>query len=191
MTAHSSARRFMSVLVATAAMCGVAACSGGAAPETADVAWTEPGWMAEKRQSEEVYAEAMSSCLKDAGWDVEASADGTYRFDDQSEAAARAFSEVMTACGDKHGERGIPSREDAVVWYSHALDTAACLEDAGYEVTDPPSEETYVEDVLERSPDTWVPFQDVIDSADFANDAEYQALYARCTQDGPSAALSF
>lgn len=191
MTAQRPARHLMSVLVATVAMCGVAACSGGTEPRAADVAWTEPGWMAEKRQTEEEYAEAMSSCLKDAGWDVEASADGTYSFYNQSEAAARAFSEVMTACGDKHGDRGIPSRDDAVVWYSHALDTAACLKEAGYEVTDPPSEETYVEDVLERSPDTWVPFQDVIDSAEFADTAEYQALYARCPQDGPSAALSF
>lgn len=183
----------MSVFVVAAVVCGVAACSDGTAPEAADAAWTEPGWMVEKRQSEEEFTEAVNSCLKDAGWDVEASADGMYLFDDLDDADARAFGEVLSACTDEHGDRELPSREATEVLYAHALDTAACLEDAGYEVSDPPSKEAYVEDVLERSPDTWVPFQDVIDGPKFVDIdmAEYQALYARCTQDGPSTALSF
>ena len=177
--------------MAVVAACALAACSDDSTAETEAVGWAEPGWMAEKRQSDEEFVAAMSTCLTEAGWDVEVAADGTYSHEGQGEATVRAFNNAVSACSDKHGSREAPTREGVETLYDRALDTAACLEAAGYDVSDPPSLEAYVEDVLERSPDIWIPFQEVLDSTEFTNDAEYQALYARCPQDGPSASLSF
>jgi hypothetical protein len=168
---------------------GCASADNGLQEETAagqspSAGWTEPGWMAQVRQEDEIYQAGMMACYAEYGLSPVTSMGGGVGFvnlpDDEATSAL-----MDKASADCNARIPLPSHtvnkalDDAA--YQKMLDTRACIVAHGYEVPDPPSAETWKDSPMF---DAWNPYQFLTSSA--VPDSELFALDIACPQAGPN-----
>lgn len=133
----------------------------------------------------------LTACMKEKGWEVKPAGDGTFSLDAVALESFDEFSSAQVQCSDGLIDRPLPTREIAAELYVHALDTAACLRAAGYELSLPvPSEAEYIDAWLDHEKADWIPFGDVLQH-NVIDEISYAALYTKCPQDGPQAVAGF
>lgn len=108
-------------------------------------------------------------CMHEKGWgDVDAMSGG-YSFDGVPRAQQGALNDDLTACetdaGPAPNEEPL-SRAEVAVIYERWVDAKTCLEGLGYEISEPPSRNVFIEDYLHSSGGPWSPFADLPASAD-------------------------
>ncbi|MDR2929969.1 MAG: hypothetical protein LBV06_03565 [Propionibacteriaceae bacterium] len=190
------------LLTTTLAIVGLllalAACGAiPADPEQSDtVPYAEPGWMANTRADIEREGGFMVSCMAEQGWTLVIESDdswssGTELAEEQYELWSDSIDKCVTSLSSETPE---PGEAEWRVRYQHMLDTRACLIDQGYDITSPPSEDAWVDAALNDRP-LFAPWRDIVDrvgTGTLTMDQEtYYALYALCTQDGPTVSMSW
>lgn len=147
-------------------------------------AYVEPLWMAEMRRQLEEFESSLNACVIEAGW-----ADGTGTR--TTEDTIDAYTQVHRECSAKV----LPDWElfDEAAWradYPRLFDIRDCLIAQGYEIPEPPSEDTWVETALTGAM-PWTPFNFVIDGINNGSivmtQAEFDELTYQCPQSGAAA----
>lgn len=171
-------------LLAAIGACG----SPDASPESA-AQWTPPAWFAEQARQREEMAASLQSCMEQLGWAVTMNEFGgtDTPFTDGDELAR--FESDSADCQEQAG-RDLSQRTEEEIRqdYQKDLDTLECLRAQGFDMADPPSEESYVESRLATPPpdDAWLPYgdpaiQDALVSGELT-DEDVAALERKCPQ---------
>lgn len=130
------------------------------------------------------YMQAVADCLRDAGWKAEVSARPPSVESDYPASQKEAFKRDDRACMKKLGWGPVPppiTRERAEERYQHLVTMRGCLAEQGYDTSEPPSEEQFVNASLSGLA-PWNPYLDVPASM---KQAEWEALIAECPQTLP------
>ena len=156
--------------------------------------WDEPGWMATIRQENEEFQQAMLSCYSEYGLHADTAIAGSVGFFDNSDASGNIAPDVQElrdrAAVDCNARVPLPAHKltnsltpDA---YHRMLDVRACLTAHGYEVAEPPSEQTWID----TSPqyDAWNPYEAAFGGPNGTkiSASQLDALDAACPQSGPN-----
>lgn len=128
---------------------------------TAD-ADTSPTVAAEPSFDPELYVVSMVSCLRDAGWNAEVvpPGDGIAVNSVTAEQSA-AYREAFDVCNARVGPAPTPAQlsEDEIRdRYQFLLEARECLIAAGFAVSDPPSEDAFVDS---WPTEAWSPYLDI------------------------------
>lgn len=110
------------------------------------------------------YVANMVRCLTERGWNVVASDDGSYETPDGiPNEQLDQYKTDVTACRASFGYDKIAAphvtREQAQKLYNDLLKVAQCVRGQGYTVPDPPSEQTFVEALVNYPIPVWHPYQ--------------------------------
>lgn len=112
----------------------------------------------------ESYILAMVSCLQDAGWDAEVIPPGDgIKVNSVAPGQGAAYREAFDICNQRVGPAPPPRRlSEAELREQYALLLAArdCLIAAGFEVSEPQSEDAFVESYY--SGGAWNPYNDIL-----------------------------
>lgn len=133
-------------------------------------------------QREWLYAYA--GCMEDGGFAVKVNEEqGNFDSVDLPPEQYDAWNSHMEKCGQKVGDPKIDELTDAQVrdHFDDYLATANCLEELGYEISEPPSRESWV-----KSWDTalnWMPHGEVSDVID--DPSEWERVNQECPQPQP------
>lgn len=130
------------------------------------------------------YMEALADCLRESGWKTEDSNSPPSVYTDFPESQREAFIRDRRACTDELGHGPIPppvTRERAEERYEHLVKMRGCLADHGYDTSEPPSKEQFVNASLSGLA-PWNPYLDVPPGL---KQAEWEALVAECPQNLP------
>lgn len=124
------------------------------------------------------WAANMQSCMNEGGWDIEVRPDGGISAnyaDDQ----ASAFNAAYAECETKFGYDVAPTYTDDEIKaiYAKVVDTAACITEQGYDPGEPPTEQTFIDQV--RGDGGWDPYIDLYVPGGLTDD-EYFALLEEC-----------
>lgn len=127
------------------------------------------------------YFYAFAACLERAGFSAEVdpsepSLEVGYVAEDQVEAYKAADEACLREIGEPQPPDP-PSEAEIRAFYDELLETKGCLEDLGYEISEPPSEDAFVESYLTGP---WHPYSDVGD----VSEAEWERLNRECPQPG-------
>jgi hypothetical protein len=178
------ARRLVVPLLAVALV--LAACgSDDHTQAPADMAqWTEPAWMVKDRQDAEELSSKIRSCLLDQGWASTVERDGSFSGEVGLGDEANRFMEDQRVCASSVREEMELTRlvhDDAFfrTLYARTLDTRDCLVAQGVKVSEPPSEDAWIEAIRAGDATVWAPFDDVQ-----GTDDEFYALFDVCVQAG-------
>lgn len=148
--------------------CGAPPSSPTVAP-TPDPTVTGETWMAQ-----------MVGCLRQAGWDVVlAPAGDSYQLPNLSGEQRPAFIEADAACQEQVGPPPAPeelSEAEIREHYRFLLDARQCLVDLGYSISDPPSEDAFVES---WTTGPWSPFNEVVE---VVSPEEWARINEECPQ---------
>lgn len=182
--------RLKEVCLGVALLVGLSSCSG--APESQGLVgqqpngdqWVEPAWMAEVSKNNEELNSKITSCMGEKGWVEERKRDGSYTVTLSTVDDGPRYREDRILCESVVREDlGIPPRthDDAFfrTMYARTLDTRDCLVAHGVVVSEPPSEDAWIEAIKTGSADVWAPFNDVTGS-----DEEFYELFDICVQAG-------
>jgi len=116
----------------------------------------------------ESYILAMVSCLRDAGWDAEVVPPGDgIKVNSVAEGQGAAYREAFDVCNQRVGPAPTgrpPTEAELRDLYAQLLAVRDCLIAAGFEVSEPQSEDAFVEGYT--SGGSWDPYRD-IDTASF------------------------
>lgn len=131
----------------------------------------------------QAWTERVASCLVDKGWtDVVVGADGQSIQSDSLRASQReAFTRDRVACEDAAGFQPgseAPTDDDLRAQYAALVDSAACLRDLGYETSDPPSVQVWV-DSYRAGEAPWSPFTDIVPNV---SPEEWDRIQRACPQ---------
>ena len=125
-----------------------------------DVAYAEPGWMAEVRAQEEEYGRAGAACIRAQG--LEPSADDefsiTYKGVPDNPAPPEidaAHDAALETCSEQIPPPAYTANSPEAE-YDRILDLRACLIDQGYEIPEAPSLDVWTEDFRTSMP--WDPY---------------------------------
>jgi len=160
-------RLFVALIAAVAAM-ALAGCSGGKSA-------TDP-----QPDPTSDYATNMVNCLAAKGWDVQRNPDGTYssRYPDEQ---SDQYDADVAACRAQFGyEELAVTEEQASNFYDKLVASAECLRGLGYDISDPPSRQSYVETLVGGELPDWAPYTELLEMAGSA--AEVQEAEAACPQ---------
>ena len=129
------------------------ACSGGGDGQ-ATASWVEPGWMAQARQELEEYQGATLSCLAEHGTEGEVMIGGAVAGVPQTAAdgavppgAQELVDEALVICSEQVPIPSLWTTPADEAAYERVLDVRQCIIAQGYDVEEPPSSETWIEDV--------------------------------------------
>lgn len=157
----------------------------------ADTAWadvtaqfpdaTRPSVTRIRPMTEGERPEAIAQCLRDAGYDARATADGGVATGGVPTEQQPSLAVASYTCGVQypfHAELNRPLDDDQIRWlYSYYVgDLRTCLEAEGYTVTSAPSEATFLESYQGRGGEVWTPYNDLAS----VGSAELQSLAAKC-----------
>jgi hypothetical protein len=175
----------------------LAACGKSATPDAEG--WTQPAWMSQQLQDEEVFVANVQSCMDAKGWNLTVDASGGFAepFSDEAE-MKRAADDVHSCLADQ----GIdvtqfeqPLTDSALrTMYRYDVDTYECLAAQGLDMQDPPpSQDAYVESALaaqdgQEADDSWWPYYDPAVTA--LSSSEVADLQQVCPERWTFAALS-
>ncbi|WP_395245564.1 hypothetical protein ACGGZK_07045 [Agromyces sp. MMS24-K17] len=139
---------------------------------------TEPS---SKRWEGVPFAEAMSSCLQEHGWDSKANDDGSFDTEVRPE-QAEPYEHDRKACAEETGYADDPeplSREQLAAWYGELLVTAECVRGLGYDIEEAPSVQVFIDQFEGGELDgLWGPYPNGISATAF------EQLESECPQPG-------
>lgn len=162
----------MSLGVAAGLVVALAACSGINDPEAASSTS-----VADVSDERDVFAAHMKSCLAESGFAAEVTPDGGIQMrypNDQEEAAAAAQQACLGSSPEYDPSLPLPSEAELAALFSSLLETKACLEAQGFEVSDPPTADAFAE-----NPGMWHPYLSIPE--DLPIEAWHE-LNAKCPQ---------
>ena len=112
-------------------------------------------------QSPYDWTRNMSQCLQEKGWDVAVTPDGAIHMDLPQEQGA-PYDEDDKTCEEHFGYDVAPvyTDDDVREIYAKVVATAECIAEQGYDPGDPPSEQTFVEQV-QSDTGGWDPYSDL------------------------------
>lgn len=168
-TLNSMIARVLVAATVAAFALGAAGCAGGGSPESS------PGGEPPNAQDLDNWSENMQSCLQGKGWDVEVSPEGEMNTTVPA-GQEDAFETDVKASEASFGYDLVPvySEDQVREIYKKVVAAAECLTEQGYEPGNPPSEQTFVEQV-QSSPGGWDPYS-LLYPATMDNDEYYGAL---------------
>lgn len=172
------------VLLVAVTSCSAGAGHHGAAESRPTPEWTAPAWMAEAQDADEKLGSKIASCMAQEGWVEERTLSGSYQATLPSpEDAPRYRADRRTCESAVRDVMGIHPRthDDAFfqTMHAHVLDTRDCLVAHGVVVSEPPSQDAWIEDLRSGSADVWAPFNDVTGSQ-----SDFYELFDLCPQAG-------
>lgn len=126
------------------------------------------------------YFHRQADCLRAAGWDAQVNAAG----DGLSVASLPqeqrpAFMQALTECKERIGlpPPAEPLGDSEIrATYRYWLEMRECLMDLGYTISEPPSQDAFVES---WSTGPWSPYNDVVDQA---SEGDWEELNRKCPQ---------
>ena len=160
----------------------LAGCAADGSPVAAG--WVEPAWMSTVRLELEEYQEAMVTCLADHGIRPLVTVGGLVvslaEADEHGNTPPgweELESRALEACSARVAEPDVwrAARDESA--FQRELDVRDCLTYLGVEVSEPPTFEAWVEQVL-----PWGPYFDLLDLGLSADDL--YALFEQCPQTG-------
>jgi hypothetical protein len=129
--------------------------------------------------TDEDFLEAVSRCLRDAGWKAEVGEDGDSMSVDVSGEQREAFIKAQSECEAAVGKPGPPAvlgESEIRDRYAFLLEARQCLLDLGYAISEPPSVDTFIES---WATGPWSPYLEV---ADMTTQQEWQEANDKCPQ---------
>jgi hypothetical protein len=126
------------------------------------------------------YGTNMVRCLSAKGWDVQRTADGG--FDAKIPVAQTSrYNADREACKARFGYNDELSvtPEMAGHFYDRLVAAAECLRRLGYDISDPPSRQSYVETLVGGALPDWTPYYELME---LAGPVEFQQAQAACPQ---------
>lgn len=126
------------------------------------------------------YFYALDACLERAGFSAEVDPDEpSLEVSDPGPGQHGALTQAEEACEQEIGVPQVepPNEPEIRAFYRALLESKRCLEDLGYEISDPPSEDAFVESYTTGP---WHPYSDVPD----VSEAEWERLNRECPQPG-------
>ncbi|QDW61379.1 hypothetical protein [Oerskovia sp. KBS0722] len=141
--------------------------------------------MAEQARQQEDDQASLQSCLDKAGWvDKTVLPDGGV----EEPFTVDEYDRFLVDLGKCRVEMGYPAEPSTTLSpellrtiYSRQLDVARCLEHEGHEVSEPPTEDAYVESAGDpESPNNWSPYDAISSSA--ITEPEFNELYKKCPE---------
>jgi hypothetical protein len=168
------------------AVVAVVGCSTGGTGGS-EAPFERPGWMAEQSQRQAEYREALQACAAAKGWNVTIDTGGgvVEPFDDVDFPRWEADRD---GCRSEMGLDDVSSsisRERARLVYARQVDTWRCVSELGHDVSAPPSEEAFVEELSgsggedARGATAWGPYGDL---PVLLTDGEMSALADECPE---------
>lgn len=145
-----ASRRFLASVAAVCAALALSGCSG--APESANLgAWEAPGWMAEAVARRENMNTRLDACMRAKGFEFTRDGDAIVWPDDGAP-EFHISSAAMEACLNEMGY-ALPTEwsmtdEQVRQWFAYEVDRFHCFAAHGVDVTPPPSEDSWVDDVF-------------------------------------------
>lgn len=137
---------------------------------SADLAAAEKS-LAEQDARMEDWIAGVVRCAHEKGWEGVEAMTGGFSFDSVPRDQQLALKEDLGVCEKAAGPAPNdepPSRAEVAVVYHRWIDAKSCLEGLGYEISDPPSLNVYIEDYLHSENGPWSPFVDLPRSADLS-----------------------
>lgn len=126
-------------------------------PPDGDLAELEPpgGWSG-------VPGQDIEWCMTQLGWEVEANEHGGvgWEIDASQEEALEADLEVCDEARG-HDDDDYFTEEYAAVDYENRVAVGECLREEGYEISEPPSKEVYIEQTIQQRYTAWDPMLDL------------------------------
>lgn len=123
------------------------------------------------------FAELVGACVEEQGWEVEVDGSGIEVFwgdPANADSANAALAECKERYSDQRPQFAPSPRES----YDYQLFVAACLEEQGYSISEPPSFEVYAEE-WETGP-SWYPYDEVVMGGGVDDAHELNELYEVC-----------
>lgn len=112
----------------------------------------------------ESYILAMVGCLRDAGWDAEVVPPGDgIKVNSVTEGQGAAYREAFDVCNQRVGPAPtarLLTEAELRDLYALLLAVRDCLVAAGFEVSEPPSEDAFVESYYLAG--SWDPYRDIV-----------------------------
>lgn len=166
------------------------ACTGSS-ESSSPAAYTQPAWMVQAAQENELRGEAMVECLATAGIQVTAEPGGgvSGKLPEVAPEHAKAQSEAMEAqsktCRQRVQARlGFATQLSDAQQYVQMTDTLECLRAQGRtELGDPPSEAAWV-DAFNSGDDLWSPYGQLYKANPDITETEWNALKEVCAEGG-------
>lgn len=139
-----------------------------------------------KYSSMEEWQGALVQCMHDVGWTNVVEAEANWGIEDNSLTMEQrgAFKESLADCESQVGVAPVdlPLTDDEIrLVYSHWIKQKECLEGLGYEISDPPSEDTFVAQAKAHKVGAdWNPFAEV-----HVVDEDPNEVFRQCPQMPP------
>lgn len=161
------------VLLAASILILVPAC-GAPTPTTPGSSEPAATWTAEE------YVAAVVRCLREAGWEVQIDGSGdSFSAPSLTDAQRPAFIDAKAACDETVGLPPPPeslSESQIRQRYQFLLDARTCLIGLGYAISEPPSEDAFVES---WSTGPWSPHNEIVD---IVSQQEWDEVNTECPQ---------
>lgn len=127
------------------------------------------------------YATTMVACLSAKGWHVERGSDGGFGADIPGDQLDQ-YNADRHACREENGFNDEPeiTPEMAGRFFDRLVAAAQCLRGLGYQVSDPPSKQSYVETLVNGELPDWAPYSELIEMG--LSFAELEEADAACPQ---------
>ncbi|HLV57318.1 MAG TPA: hypothetical protein VKY81_00340 [Natronosporangium sp.] len=123
---------------------------------------------------------AMARCLRDKGWDAYATEEG-WGASGIPHAQSDQYDADENECRTSTGIGEVPppeiTEEEAAELYDVLLGVADCMRDLGFAVSEPPSRQAFVEDVVTTTIPDWHPYDVVFESG---NQSDIQLVESEC-----------
>lgn len=183
-------RRLKAVALASLLLAAPLTACAQEATQPAAEQWTPPAWFAEQARAREQARSAMQACVEAKGWAVTADEWGGAEEPFDDEATAEQYQRDSQECQTDLGIGPGAVKPDEEYWqgaYQRALDTWNCIRNEGIDLSDPPSEATYVEQRMAEAPDqVWLPYGDpeiahLMESGEMTSE-ERESLEVTCPQ---------
>lgn len=144
-------------LVGMVVLLGVTLAMGACSPDEAVVPPPGP-------ESTDDYGMVMARCLNEKGWNVSAVADGGFETDTVPAEQMEQFQADIAQCQSVHGYSNdyLYTPERAESFFDASLETAECLRELGYSISDPPSRQAFVEALVNDEPPPWYPHHEAM-----------------------------
>ncbi|WP_199038009.1 hypothetical protein [Glycomyces salinus] len=110
--------------------------------------------------------EIMQDCMTEHGWEVELNEFNEIE-SSHEEAQADQYQADLESCWAEHGFDKPPppmDRDTAGEFFDLVVESAGCLEDLGYSISEPPGREDYIEALVSTNGAIWDPYADIVES---------------------------
>lgn len=113
--------------------------------------------------------------MAELGWEVTAHEDGGGVSYEGTVGQVEAMDAAFAACDEamEYDTDDYFTEEYLTLSYDDQLQVRQCLQEAGYEISEPPSREVFIEQTMQQRLRVWDPLMDV-------PDAEFDTAQARC-----------